>query len=98
MAGSHRRANYRHRDTTLSPTEVSDPFPITPNPADHNKAVHLEADGQLPLSAQSTSPHVPSQEKSKWREQEAEEVSSKHQVLSSFQGNNDDLAKEVGYL
>ena len=43
IAGSHHMANYRSKDTTLSPTQVSGPSPMTPTPTNHNKARQLEA-------------------------------------------------------
>lgn len=43
IAGSHHMANYRSKDTTLSPTQVSGPSPTTPTPTNHNKVQQLEA-------------------------------------------------------
>lgn len=36
MARSHHMANYRSKDTTLIPTEVSNPSPMTPTPTSDN--------------------------------------------------------------
>lgn len=52
-AGSHHMANYRSKDTTLIPTDVSSPSPMTPTPTNDNKLYIWKPDGlQLPLSAQ----------------------------------------------
>lgn len=50
-AGSHHTANYRSKDTTLIPTEVSGPSPMTPTPTNDNKLYIWKPDDlQLPLS------------------------------------------------